>query len=281
MELSCSYVKYFRWFIKNWRHWKNSKYSLAPFFIYLILYPLPRLLFGKRKSPEVLRSILSLFKDKNLIVPLPIDNFGYYIRIKDSNHFSPLFGIYLEDCYDQSQLKTGMNVIDIGAHIGMYTVLAAEKVGNTGKVIAIEPELKNYKQLIENIDLNGFKNIISQNIALADYEGSGKLYFGSFSESHSLIFPEDKNSYIEVPVKTLDNLLEELNLRKVDIIKIDAEGAEVPILKGAEKTLKANPNCKVIVASYHYPSQIKEVSQFLNDRGFKTKVYKESIITTI
>jgi FkbM family methyltransferase len=174
-----------------------------------------------------------------------------------------------------------MNVVDIGAHIGMYTILAAEKVGKTGKVVAIEPELKNYKQLTENIDLNGLKNIIFENIALADYNGSGKLYLGSFSESHSLIVPEDKNSYIEVPVKTLDNLLEELNIKKVDIIKIDTEGAEVPILKGAEKTLKANPGCRVILASYHYPSQIKEVSQFLNDRGFKTKVYKDSIVITV
>ena len=91
----------------------------------------------------------------------------------------------------------------------------------------------------------------------------------------------DEGSSIEVPVKTLDKLVGELNLEKVDIIKIDTEGAEIPILKGAEKTLKANPNVKILVASYHYPLEKKEVCQFLNEKGLKTKVSKEGIVITI
>jgi hypothetical protein len=53
------------------------------------------------------------------------------------------------------------------------------------------------------------------------------------------------------------------------------------ILKGAEKTLKENPKAKIIVASYHYPSEIKEVTDFLNKRGFKTKITKDGIVMTL
>jgi len=65
------------------------------------------------------------------------------------------------------------------------------------------------------------------------------------------------------------------------VIKIDVEGAEILVLKGAEKTLKTNPNIKIIVASYHYPSEIEEVTNFLNERGFKTRVSRDGIVMTI
>ena len=189
--------------------------------------------------------------------------------------------IYLDDIYHMKTLRRGMNIVDVGSHIGTYTILAAEKVDKKGKVISIEPEPKNYKQLLQSIKLNNYQNVIPVNTALSDHEGFEKLYLSPFSWGHSLLFKENATSSIEVPTKTLDNLLEELNFKRIDIIKIDAEGSEVPILKGAEKTLKANPNIKIIVAAEHYPSEAKEVCQFLNDRGFKTKVSQDNIVMTI
>jgi FkbM family methyltransferase len=123
--------------------------------------------------------------------------------------------------------------------------------------------------------------VILEKTALSDHNGLEKLYISPSSVRHSLLSQEEKTTSIEVIVKTLDTLLEELNIKKVDIIKIDAEGAEMAILKGAEKTLKSNPNAKIIVASYHYPSEIKEVQNFLHKMGFKTKISLSNIVITI
>jgi len=286
-----NYFLHFVWWLKN----INNKFlvllHLIKFrcplevikyqFMYLLtdifIYPPVRIIFGKIKARRIGGSFLGFFCSSIFSLPFPLK--GKLIMQYWTDH-GPYEEIYIKDIYSQKILKGGMNVIDAGANVGVYTVLAAEKVGENGKVIAIEPEIENYKRLIENIQLNNFRNVIPQNIALTDHEGFEKLYLDSSPESHSLISKENKISSIEVPVKTLDNLLEKLNLKKVDIIKIDAEGAEAPILKGAEKTLKINPNLKIIVASYHYPSEIKEVQNFLENKGYKTKVFSPGIVIT-
>ncbi len=159
--------------------------------------------------------------------------------------------------------------------------MAAEKVGENGKVIAIEPEPCNYRQLLKNIKLNNFKNVIIRNIALSDHKGTEQLYIHFLAGKHSLFIKNGTISSIEVQVTTLDQLIEELGLNQIDVIKIDTEGAEMSILKGAERTLKANPNIKIIVASYHYPSERKEITLFLKERGFKPKIFQGGIVITI
>jgi FkbM family methyltransferase len=142
--------------------------------------------------------------------------------------------------------------------------------------------LNNYKRLKKNIRLNGFRNIIPLKIALSERDGTGKLYINPCSTDHSLLTENNENfSFTQVQIRTLDKLLEELNIKKIDIIKIDTEGAEMPILRGAEKTLKNNPKAKMIVASYHYPREIEEVQSFLEKRGFKTEILYSDIIITI
>jgi FkbM family methyltransferase len=242
-------------------------------------YPFLRILLGGRKARKICDSLLT---NINFPIVLPLSFLSKNkITLSDTEALWAYHEIYIYNIYSHEVLRKGMTVIDVGAHIGTYTILAAEKVGKNGRVIAVEPESKNYRQLLENIKLNNFQNIVPVNIALLDYEGYEKLYISPLSGTHSLLFKEDAISSIEVQTKPLDRLLEELNLKKIDIIKIDAEGAEIPILRGAEKTLKTNPNLKIFVASYHYPSEVEEVCQFLNERGFKTRVLKEGIVTTI
>jgi len=245
---------------------------------YTFIYPIPRVVLGRRKMQNFLSSFSETLKPIIVSFPSPLKS---KIMTRWFSSFGLFSEIYLEDVYFKETLKEGLTVIDVGASVGPYTILAAEKVGKNGKVIAIEPWPKNYELLIKNIELNNFQNIIPKNIALTDHEGFEKLYLSSSFAGHSLIFHEDKNSYINIPVTTIDKLVEELGFKKIDLIKIDAEGVEIPILKGAEKTLKNNPNVKMFVASYHYPSEVKEVCQFLNERGFKTKVSKEGIVVTI
>jgi len=246
--------------------------------VYGLIYPFPRIVLGRERTWRICHSLLDIYFP-SVVIPLfpPLKS---KVILRDLLDFEIYRDIYVCGEYIHETLKGGMNVIDVGAHMGMYTVLAAEKIGKNGKVIAIEPEPENYRQLLRNIKLNNFQNVIPKNIALTDHNGCEKLYISPDSYGHSLFVKNNQLTPIEVPVRTLDKLLEELSLNRVDVIKIDAEGAEIPILKGAEKTLKANPNIKMFIASYHYPSQIKEVCQFLNERGFKTKVSSGNVVMT-
>lgn len=257
------------------------------FFNWLILgllWPILRISLGREKSFQICNNFLKKSVNSK-ILSLPNLPKGK-ILIKETGDYPPLIEIYLQNSYDKDIIKNGMNVIDIGAHIGSYTILAAEKIGNTGKVIAIEPEPKNYSRLIENIKINNFQNVLPLKIALSDHKGPEKLYIGYLSGHHSLkqrpLFHSKKNTpFTKVEVKTLDALLSEINFKKIDIIKIDTEGTEMPILRGAEKTLKNNPEAKIIVASYHYPDEKREVQEFLQNLGFKTKISPFSIVKTL
>jgi len=157
-------------------------------------------------------------------------------------------------------------IVDVGAYIGTFTVKAAKKVCTTGLVVAFEPHPDNFKFLLENIKLNQLKNVIPLNAALWSSRGTIRLYLGPHSGTHSaVLFHTDQ--WIEVPTQTLDNVVRELSLSRVDFIKIDAEGAELEILKGAKETLKTN-GLKLSIAVYHTPSEAKDVSEFLKARGF-------------
>jgi len=131
--------------------------------------------------------------------------------------------------------------------------------------------------------LNGFTNVTAIQAALSDKNSIEKLYINSSSTGHSLLPQLAKNSktspFIPIEVKTLDTVLQQLQVNKIDVIKIDAEGMEIPILQGATQTLKNNPQAKIIVASYHYPEEIQEVQSFLETRGFKTSISYCDIIT--
>jgi FkbM family methyltransferase len=102
--------------------------------------------------------------------------------------------------------------------------------------------------LKKNLILNKRQNVIPLNIAVSNYEGRIKLYMASSSGWHS-INPRVARygKYIEVPCKTLDNVLKELSISKVDWIKIDVEGAELMVLEGSQETLAQNKNLKIIL----------------------------------
>jgi FkbM family methyltransferase len=139
-------------------------------------------------------------------------------------------------------------VVDIGAWIGRYTLTSSNYVGPSGKVISIEAHPGNFQILKKNLILNKRQNVIPLNIAVSNYEGRIKLYMASSSGWHS-INPRVARygKYIEVPCKTLDNVLKELSISKVDWIKIDVEGAELMVLEGSQETLAQNKNLKIIL----------------------------------
>jgi FkbM family methyltransferase len=268
-------LKYIIWLIKNWSHLKKSKYSLFPFFIYWILYPIPRLIFGREKASYVSQNIIKRFISGDLIIPIPVRGLrNCYTIIRDSSDFDTFREVCINDHYNLSQLKPGMTVIDIGAHIGLFTLPASFKVGQRGKIIAVEPEDKNFNCLQKNLKINGIKNVIGVKTALSDFNGQEDFFISKGSGCHSL-FPREGDNIlkkIQIEVKTLDSLLRELNIERVDLLKIDVEGAELKILKGGRETLIKNPQMKMVIASYHFPQEASEVVKYLKKLNFSPKI---------
>jgi len=179
--------------------------------------------------------------------------------------------IYHDEIYEEIfNVKNSKVVLDVGAHVGLFTVKARKAVGNDGLVVAIEPEPKNAALLSENVKKHGFKNVVVVTKAAGNHKGKVKLYVSPGSRGHSLL--PIRPSSIDVDMDTLDNIAAGLGLAKVDFIKIDVEGAELDVLKGAEKILR-KPNVKLAIAAYHPlpdgSSELQKISSYLKSKGMK------------
>jgi len=149
----------------------------------------------------------------------------------------------------QTTVTPGMVMVDIGAHVGYYTLLAAQLTGPTGQIYAFEPEPGNHDTLLKNIELNGHDNITATRSAVSDRQGSATMYLTSLdSGRHSLFLhdlPQRGNAAVETT--TLDLFLEARDWPKIDLIKIDVEGAEVAVLDGMSQSLERFPGLKIII----------------------------------
>src|SRR5688572_5732002 len=128
--------------------------------------------------------------------------------------------------------------LDIGANIGYYTVFLEKKL-NCTTVHAFEPSPREYQLLRENVESNHCKNIVTHNIALGDEESTIKLYTSSENIGKNSIINFDRSDQeVTVPMKVLDVFILQLGITQIDFVKIDVEGAEPMVLKGAAETLK-------------------------------------------
>tara|TARA_Y100000310_G_scaffold329947_1_gene400696 strand:+ start:23568 stop:24101 length:534 start_codon:yes stop_codon:yes gene_type:complete len=122
----------------------------------------------------------------------------------------------------KKMIKEGDTIIDVGACIGYYILLFAKLVGPKGRVFAFEPEIKNFKILKKNTQLNNLSNIVLVNKAVSDKEGKSKFYVNKYRVgSHHLQNEFDDRSYaVEVETITLDEFFKNYG-RNIDLIKMD------------------------------------------------------------
>lgn len=165
------------------------------------------------------------------------------------HHAAPIFFLFDEQgtaSLFKTLIHEGMIVVDIGAHLGYFTILASKLTGEEGRVYAFEPEPSNFSLLLEHMELNGCKNVVPSRIAICDKVGTAPLYLSSESGEHSLFVKRE--CYLNVETTTLDRFFEEQKQGcKVDFIKMDIEGSEMKALAGMEKILKENPALIFIV----------------------------------
>lgn len=145
----------------------------------------------------------------------------------------------------QKLLRPGMIVLDIGAHQGFYTLFASSLVGKKGRVFAFEPSPRERRALRLNIVINFRRNVSIQPLALGDQESEADLHIVSKYNTgcNSLRPPAVPESTFTETVKvgTLDNWLAREKIDRVDFMKIDVEGAELSVLKGAHESLMRRP----------------------------------------
>ncbi len=143
-------------------------------------------------------------------------------------------------------LSSSMTFLDIGANQGEFTLFAAKRL-SAGCVIAFEPVPYLYDRLTLNVQMNGLHNVIpvSKGVAAAPglvpiYSSKTSFSDGSINEGLATLFAtEERNTLLgTVPVIRLDDIVEEMGLTQVDVIKLDIEGAELPALQGGGRTIE-------------------------------------------
>jgi FkbM family methyltransferase len=152
-------------------------------------------------------------------------------------------------CFLEQWLSPGLTVIDAGANVGQYAMLASAKVGPRGRVHCFEPHPGVYRVLARNLRRARCANVVAEPLALAGTLGDRELFLHPIGNVGATSFkPRDAGARrIRVTATTLDAYVAARRLRRVDLIKIDVEGAELEVLGGAACTLAANPDIVLVV----------------------------------
>jgi FkbM family methyltransferase len=145
-------------------------------------------------------------------------------------------------------LKPGSVVIDVGANIGYFTLIAAARVGSRGKVHSVECSSETLAILRENVRLNGLENVEVHPVAASNKHGELKLNTSAIGLSWFSLhgnWPQIPGSGLTatVPAVPLDDIVH----TRVDVVKIDAEGADLDVLQGMQRILSENPHVALIV----------------------------------
>jgi len=159
--------------------------------------------------------------------------------------------------------REGEIVVDVGAHVGKYALVAAKMVGDRGKVVAVEAHPENFRALCDNISLNGFRNVVALNVAAYNKNFEEVLLSGSRDDVYSL--KEQLKNGIKVETRTIDSILQELGIKTVNWVKIDVEGAEVEVLQGMKHVIENSQNLKLFV-------EVRKENEYKVDeilKGFK------------
>ena len=142
-------------------------------------------------------------------------------------------------------VKRGAIVVDIGAHIGHYTLIAADLVGDEGHVFAFEPAPDNYALLEKNVALNGYRNITITKKAVSSQTGHAELILDLQDRGkHGLYTSAEEEESIMIETIALDDFFRN-NDKRVDMLKMDVEGAELLVLSGMKEILQINENMSI------------------------------------
>ena len=236
------------------------------------------------------------------VILMEVQGSKMYVDYRDEGLAPYLFstGVYGRQDTElfKEQIRPGMVVVDVGANIGYYALIAAKLVGNEGKVYAFEPVSNNYDLLVANIKVNGYTNIIPIPKAVSNKCGKALLFINKVNLTTPSLSQDNVTGHIstdimsaglstpslsrdEVETITLDKFFEgAVGVEKVDFLKMDVEGYEGLVIEGAEKVLKGN-NLKIFMEFWPYGlknagTDSLKLLHRLQDYGFKMKLMGNS-----
>jgi FkbM family methyltransferase len=253
--------------------------------IYIGLKILSRIALGKKKRDKLYlkrgisfrgflyKSIEFLKLDSSflLVFNMPEYDYKFYSRVTRKIPNFLIQDMYVSMTSHEEVIRKYFNpkrgdiVIDIGAAFGLHTIASSKCVGANGKVIAIEAHPGNYEMLNRNIKLNGLTNVIPLNYAVYSSKAKVKIYSSYTIIAEMLQEEKVKEKFVEVNADTLDNILEQNAIRQEQInwIKIDVEGAELEVLKGAHNTLSNSKDIALYI-EIHGQNNYQPVIELLN-----------------
>jgi FkbM family methyltransferase len=180
--------------------------------------------------------------------------FGNQIYQRAYPVYLPLYRLYksISDRTERRALRKlvhpGMSVVDVGANIGVYTRFLAKLVGQGGHVVAFEPEPKNFSRLVKNVGT--FSNVLTVGAAVSDHPGEIPLFYSEhLNVDHQTYDNGEERTQVLVPALTLDGFFEAG--KQIDFVKIDVQGFEYHVLKGARRVLQDSVN--VVVLMEYWP----------------------------
>lgn len=172
----------------------------------------------------------------------------------------------------ESEIKKGNVFFDIGANVGFYSLLAAEIVGSGGKIFSFEPSLENFNFLKKHIMINGYENIFPFQVAVSRKIGVS-FFDEAFNRAQGKLAEKGK---IKINTISIDEWIDSMKLPIPDVIKIDVEGAEALVLKGAEFTLKKYQ--PIIFLSIHGEQVKNDCFEILRNCGYNLETKNKLFI---
>ncbi len=233
--------------VKHWFNWSKILYpqellqGLARIFLTLVARYNPQYLPKLREKFKGCRYNFTLEKikwleDTKIIAYTATDVSVAYQGIYEPHELN----------FIKNTLKEGDIFIDVGANIGLYTVVASKFVGKSGTVFSFEPSTREYELLVKNINLNRLNNVKLFKLALSNYDGEASFYVGGCgrtgantlsnkfrSKSHVIVERIEK-----IKVNKMDTFFNDINIPKITLIKIDVEGHDYYVIEGAQKILQ-------------------------------------------
>jgi len=183
-----------------------------------------------------------------------------------------------EFCVLDRVLQPGMTFVDAGANMGLYSLFAAGRVMPHGRVLALEPSRREFEILVGNVEANQLQNVRTLPVALSDRRGTAELLVAPLANAgHNTLGSFGYGTALErreaVPVERLDDIIRDEGIERVDMIKMDVEGAEMLALRGAAEVLRQfHPMLLLEVSDRtlrHQGSSSGEVLALLGSSGYR------------
>jgi FkbM family methyltransferase len=193
--------------------------------------------------------------------------------------------------YERQELKfvshifrEGMTFIDIGANVGLYTAMAMHRTKKQGRIIAFEPHPESCRFLAQTIEANAALLPLNErpevnilNVAASASDGEAHLYTNPENKGDNRLYSSSltpESTALSIRARTVDSVLRDYEIPAIDFLKVDVQGYEFEVIKGAREILRVSPNA--IILSELWPSGIRQASNsssidyllFLTDLNF-------------